>query len=234
MRFLIVEDEKDVAQALANGFRNLGYAVDIAEDGEQGWYMASVNDYDLLLLDLNLPGIDGIEVCRRIKETNPGLLILMLTARDRLTDRIKGLDMGADDYLCKPFHFSEISAHVRALLRRDIRARETHLECGDLRLDPVERVAWKANHRLELTRKEFGLLEYLMRHPGEIITQEELMEHVWDSGANPLSSSVRVHIASLRQKLEDNPASPSYIQTVLGEGYRFIDHNDKDDHHDES
>jgi len=234
MRFLIVEDEIDVAQALANGFRNIGYAVDLAEDGEQGWYMASVYAYDLLILDLNLPGIDGIEVCKRIKEAHPTLLILMLTARDKLSDRIKGLDMGADDYLCKPFHFKELSAHVRALLRRDIRSRETGLEYGDLRLDPIERVAWKANHRLELTRKEFGLLEYLMRHPGEIITQEELMEHVWDSSVNPFSTSVRVHVASLRQKLEDNPASPSYIQTVLGEGYRFIYHNDKAENHDKS
>lgn len=228
MRLLIVEDEIDMAKALANGFRRQGYAVDIAEDGERGWYMASVYDYDLLILDLNLPRMDGIDVCRRVRATQPGLLILMLTARDKLTDRVTGLDIGADDYLCKPFHFEELAARVRALLRRDMRVRETHLEYGDLHLDPVERVAWKANRRLELTRKEFGLLEYLMRHPDELLTQEELLEHVWDSEINPLSSTVRVHIASLRQKLEDNADSPRYIQTVIGEGYRFIYFKDKD------
>lgn len=221
MRLLIIEDEQDLANALARGLRQQGYAVDTALGGEEGWYMAEVYDYDLLILDLNLPGMDGLEICRRLRSSRPSLLILMLTARNRLDDRVTGLDTGADDYLVKPFHFEELAAHVRALLRRDLRVREPILQAGDLKLDSVNRAIWQGKHRLELTRKEFGILEYLMRYPGEVISQEVLLEHVWDAQANPFTNVIRVHIASLRRKLGDKASTPHYIETVVGQGYRL-------------
>lgn len=222
MRILIVEDELDLANALARGLRQQGYAVDIAEGGERGWELGEIYDYDLLILDLNLPDMDGLEVCRRLRASRPNLLILMLTARDRLTDKVAGLDLGADDYLTKPFHFEELVARIRALLRRDMRVREPVLRVGDLKLDPASRTAWIGRHRLDLTRKEFGILEYLMRHPGEVVSQEDLIEHVWDKDVNLFSGSVRVHIYSLRRKLGDDAKHPRYIETVVGGGYRLL------------
>lgn len=222
MRILIVEDELDLANALARRLRQQGYAVDIAEGGERGWELGEIYDYDLLILDLNLPDMDGLEVCRRLRASRPDLLILMLTARDRLTDKVAGLDLGADDYLTKPFHFEELVARIRALLRRDMRVREPVLRVGDLKLDPASRTAWIGRHRLDLTRKEFGILEYLMRHPGEVVSQEDLIEHVWDEDVNLFSGSVRVHIYSLRRKLGDDAKHPRYIETVVGGGYRLL------------
>ncbi len=222
MRLLVIEDEVDLADALARGLRKQGYAVDVAADGEQGWELAEVNEYDLVILDLNLPGVDGLEVCRRLRASRPHLLILMLTARSHPADRVTGLDLGADDYLVKPFHFEELGARIRALLRRDLRVREPILEWGELKLDPTARIIWHGNRRLELTRKEFGILEYLMRHPGEVVSQEELLEHVWDAEVDPFTQTVRVHINSLRRKLGDDARAPRYIETVVGEGYRLI------------
>ena len=221
MRLLVIEDEPDLAHALAKGLRHEGYAVDVALEGEQGCELAMTNDYDLLLLDLNLPEIDGLEVCRRLRHSRPTLLILMLTARSKPNERIAGLDLGADDYLIKPFHFAELTARIRALLRRDIRVRAPLLHYQDLKLDPIARVAWKGNRRLELTSKEFGILEYLLRHKGEIVSQEALLEHVWDMQTNPLTNTVRVHINSLRRKLEDMVETPRYIETIINQGYRL-------------
>jgi len=221
VRLLVVEDELDFAQALARGLRQQGYAIDVAPDGMQGWELAEVNEYDLLILDLNLPEMDGLEVCRRLRASQPSLLILMLTARDRPDERVKGLDLGADDYLVKPFHFAELLARVRALLRRDMRVRTLLLQFVDLKLDLTSRVAWQGNHRLELTSKEFGILEYLLRHQGEIVSQEALLEHVWDMRTNPLTNTVRVHVNSLRRKLGDLAETPRYIETVVGQGYRL-------------
>jgi DNA-binding response OmpR family regulator len=221
VRLLIVEDELDFAQALARGLRQQGYAIDVALDGVQGWELAEVNEYDLLILDLNLPEMDGLEVCRRLRASRPSLLILMLTARDRPDERVRGLDSGADDYLVKPFHFAELLARVRALLRRDMRVRTLLLQFADLKLDPTSRVAWQGNRRLELTSKEFGILEYLLRHLGEIVSQEAMLEHVWDMRTNPLTNTVRVHVNSLRRKLGDLAETPRYIETVVGQGYRL-------------
>lgn len=222
MRVLIVEDESDFANALARGLRQQGYAVDIATTGEEGWAKGEVNEYDLVILDLNLPEMDGLEVCRRLRKNKPALLILMLTARDRLEDKVAGLDLGADDYLVKPFHFEELTARMRALLRRDLRVREPILRVGDLELDSASRTAWRGRRRLELTTKEFAILEYMMRHPGEIVSQEALIEHVWGEEVNLFTGSVRVHIHSLRRALGDDADHPRYIETVVGQGYRLL------------
>ncbi|MFH1907629.1 MAG: response regulator transcription factor [Chloroflexota bacterium] len=223
MRILIVEDELDLANALARGLRQKGYAVDIAVNGEEGWELGQINEYDLAILDLNLPKLDGLEVCKRLRSSKPEMLILMLTARSRLEDKIIGLDLGADDYLVKPFHFEELTARIRALLRRDLRVREPILHAGDLKVDPASRIAWQGKRRLELTAKEFAILEYLMRHPGEVVSQEELIEHVWNEDVNLFTTSVRVHIHSLRRKLGDNVDCPQYIETIAGIGYRLIE-----------
>lgn len=216
MRILIIEDEVDLANVLAQGLRRQGYAVDVAFDGEQGCDEAMVNDYDLLILDLNLPGMDGMKVCRSLRASKPHLLILMLTARSRLADKVRGLDFGADDYLVKPFDFEELTARIRALMRRDSRVRNPLLQCGDLKLDPASKTVWHGKHRLELTRKEFAVLEYLMRHPDEVVSQEELLEHVWDAEADPFTNTVRVHVHSLRRKLGDDA-----IKTMVGQGYKI-------------
>ncbi|HQJ11188.1 MAG TPA: response regulator transcription factor [Anaerolineae bacterium] len=222
MRILIIEDERDLANALARGLRQEGYAVDIATNGMEGLELGEIYEYDLVVLDLNLPKLDGLEVCQRFRSNKPELLILILTARSRLEDRVMGLDQGADDYLVKPFHFEELAARIRALLRRDLRVREPILEVGDLRLDPARRIAWQKKQPLSLTKKEFAILEYLMRHAGEVVSQEELIEHVWNEDVNLFTASVRVHVHSLRRKLGDNPDSPHYIETITGSGYRLI------------
>lgn len=222
MRLLVVEDEKDVADALHVGLSRNGYAVDVANNGNKALDALVVNEYDLLVLDLNLPDMEGLDICRSAREKHPPLLILILTARGKQKDIITGLDNGADDYLLKPFHLQELLARIRALLRRDLRAREPILRVKEISLDQVEKVVWKSDHRIQLTRKEFGILEYLMRHPNEVISQEALLEHVWGTMANVFSNTVRVHIQSLREKLEDNSATPRYIETIIGTGYRFI------------
>jgi len=229
VRILIIEDESDLADALSQGLRREGYAVDVASDGEQGYESAMVNVYDLMILDLNLPGMDGLEICRRLRASRPNLLILIVTARSHPCDRVTGLDLGADDYLVKPFDFGELVARIRALLRRDLRVRDTVIQLGNLKLDPAAKIVWHNKYRLELTRKEFGILEYLMRHPGEIIPQEKLLEHVWDSEADPFSGAVRVHIHSLRRKLGGNGTSSEWIETLVGEGYRLVQSSHTED-----
>jgi len=222
MRLLVVEDEKDVANALHIGLSRDGYAVDVVENGNKALEALAVNDYDLLVLDLNLPDMDGLDICRLAREKHPPLLILILTARGKRKDIVTGLNNGADDYLIKPFHLQELLARIRALLRRDLRSRKPILRIREISLDPVEKVVWKSDRRIQLTRKEFGILEYLMRHPNEVISQEELLEHVWGTMTNVFSNTVRVHIQSLREKLEDDSTTPNYIETVIGTGYRFV------------
>jgi DNA-binding response OmpR family regulator len=217
MRILIVEDEEDLATALARGLRKEGYAVDLVGDGLEGWQLADATAYDILLLDLNLPGMDGLDLCRQLRMTHPELRIVMVTAREQPNQRIHGLDSGADDYIVKPFHFGELVARLRALLRRDIRNGTPLLTYADLAADPVARTVWRGGHRLDLTAKEFAIVEYFLRHIGEIVSQEELIEHVWDRDVNPFTTTVRAHMATLRRKL----GQPGLIETLVGQGYRL-------------
>ena len=218
MRILITEDEKDLADALARGLRQQGYAADIAIDGEEALAMVEVNNYDLIILDLNLPKIDGVEVCRRIRAAGSPVGILMLTARFSLDDRVNGLDQGADDYLVKPFHFPELLARVRAILRREGETRDPILRIGDLVLDPNAVKGYFRGSEIVFTTKEFAILEYLMRNAGRVISQEELLEHVWNEDANMFTQTVKVHIKNIRSKLNTAGAG-DLISTVKGRGY---------------
>lgn len=222
MRVLVVEDEVDLADAVARGLRNEGYAVDVAYEGLEALEKAAVNDYDLVCLDLNLPGADGLDVCRRLKATEDGPRVLMLTARDSLEDRVTGLDHGADDYLVKPFEFPELTARVRALLRRDGGRSGAVLKVGGLVLDTARHEARRDGELLNLTPKEFALLRYFMSHPGEVLSAEDLLEHVWDENADPFTNTVRVTVMTLRRKL-DAPGDKQPIETVIGTGYRLVD-----------
>lgn len=226
MRVLVAEDERDLADAIALGLRREGYAVDIAYDGDDAYVKARVYPYDVVCLDLNLPGTDGREICRTIRaqrnDGRPDPRILMLTARDGIEDRIAGLDDGADDYLVKPFHFRELTARIRALLRRDAGSSGAVLRVGDLELDAARREAERAGRSLTLTPKEFSLLGYFMAHPGEVLSEGHLLTHVWDENANPATRTVRVTIMTLRRKLVA-AGGHQPIETVVGSGYRLRD-----------
>lgn len=225
MRVLVVEDERDLADSLAEGLRRAGYAVDVAYDGDDARIKAVVYPYDLVTLDLNLPGTDGRELCREMRTNErrdgaPPPRILMLTARDGLDDRIGGLDDGADDYVVKPVELPELLARVRALLRRNGAESGSVFRVGDLELDTARHLARRRGRRLDLTPKEFALLRYLMAHPGEVISEGDLLTHVWDENANPYSKTVRVTIMNLRRKLAARGAEQP-IETVFGAGYRL-------------
>jgi DNA-binding response OmpR family regulator len=221
VRVLVVEDEKDLADAVAAGLRREGYAVDVAHAGDEALVKARVYPYDLICLDLGLPGMGGREVCRTLRAEErrdgaPQPRILMLTARGEVDDRIGGLDDGADDYLVKPFALGELQARARALLRRNGENGDVVLRVGSLELDPVRHEATQAGKPLRLTPKEFGLLRYFMTRPGEALSEFDLLTHVWDENANPLTRTVRVTVMTLRRKLEGRP-----IETVHGVGYRL-------------
>jgi len=223
MRLLVVEDETDLADAVARGLRREGYAVDVAYDGDDALDKAAVNAYDVVCLDLNLPGTDGIEVVRQLRtagDARPVPRVLMLTARDRPVDRVTGLDEGADDYLVKPFDFDELKARVRALLRRDAGRSGALLRVGDLDLDTARHQALRGGRALPLTPKEFALLRYFMSRPGQVLSQEDLLEHVWDEHADPFTNTVRVTVMTLRRKLAD-AGDDQPIETVVGRGYRL-------------
>jgi DNA-binding response OmpR family regulator len=225
MRILVVDDEVDLADAVAKGLRREGYAVDVANGGVEAIDKASHTEYDLVCLDLTMPDMDGLEVCEalRAQAEEPSLpRVLMLTARDTVEDRITGLDAGADDYLVKPFDFGELTARVRTLLRRDSSAGSALLTVGDLTLDDTRHLARRGERGLDLTAKEFALLRYFMSHPGEVLSQEQLLEHVWDEHADPFTNTVRVTVGTLRRKvtLDDER---SLFETVIGRGYRLDD-----------
>jgi DNA-binding response OmpR family regulator len=225
VRILVVDDEVDLAEAIGRGLRREGYAVDVSFDGDDALEKATVNTYDLICLDVTMPGIDGIEVCRRLRiEPPPGEppRVLMLTARDMIDERIAGLDAGADDYLVKPFAFGELAARVRSLLRREAGRSTSVLRVGPLELDTARHVARRGSRELELTAKEFALLRYFMARPGQVVSQEELLEHVWDEHADPFTNTVRVTVGTLRRKVTVDAEEPM-IETVIGSGYRLRD-----------
>ncbi|MDH3754818.1 MAG: response regulator transcription factor [Acidimicrobiia bacterium] len=226
MRVLVVDDEVELADAIARGLRREGYAVDVAYRGEDALEKARLVPYDLICLDLTMPDIDGLEVCARLRDAPPTELpprVLMLTARDSLDDRVAGLDVGADDYLVKPFAFAELTARVRSLLRRDSGGTGAVLGVGHLELDTSRQVVTRQGEPVELTTKEFALLRYFMANPGRVLSQEELLEHVWDENTDPFTNTVRVTVGTLRRKLTADDEDPP-IETVIGSGYRLIDH----------
>ena len=220
MRLLLVEDDVSLSAVVERGLREDGYAVDTAATVLDARFQLEVNDYDLVVLDLGLPDGSGLDLCREIRAGGRNLPVLMLTARDGLSDKVSGLDAGADDYLTKPFDYPELTARIRALLRRPAEAHQPILEVGDVRLDPASRVAWRGAITVPLTAREFALLEFLLRHPGEVVTREQLLEHVWDANYDGLSNVVDVHIANLRRKLA-SPEGPDPLTTVRGAGYRI-------------
>ncbi|WP_107631172.1 response regulator transcription factor [Agathobaculum massiliense] len=218
MRILVVEDERELAESIAEGLRMDGYSVDMCGDGNEAAERAVTDAYDLLLLDLNLPGKDGLQVLKEVRLERPELKTLLLTARSSVADRVLGLDSGADDYLTKPFSFDELEARIRVLLRRRYIQSDVRPVCGPLEFDTLSRMVQVYGKPLALTRKETSLLEYLMLHAGQLVTPEELLEHVWDGSVDEFSNSVRVHISSLRRKLR---AALEYdpIMNRVGEGY---------------
>ena len=220
MRVLIVEDEVKMAGLIRRGLREEGLAADVAIKGEDALWMAQATDYDALVLDVMLPGIDGFETCRRLRSEGIWAPVLMLTARDGLDDRIAGLDGGADDYLCKPFSFAELLARLRALGRRGLVDKPIVLDAAGLRLDPATRQVWRDDAEIALSSKEFALLETFMRRPGEVLSRYQLLEHAWDYEYENRSNVVDVYVRYLREKV-DRPFEVESIETVRGAGYRF-------------
>jgi two-component system OmpR family response regulator len=220
VRILVVEDDLRMAAAIRRGLRYEGLVVDVASDGEQALRTLAATDYDAVVLDVMLPGLDGFETCRRLRADGRWLPVLMLTARDAVEDRVRGLDGGADDYLTKPFSLAELTARLRALVRRGPVERPTVIEVGDLRLDPATREVWRGETEIQLSAREFGLLETLMRNPGTVFTQTQLLEAAWDLGYEQRSNVVEVYIRYLREKI-DRPFGVGSIETVRGAGYRL-------------
>lgn len=217
MRVLIVEDEADLAAAVARGLRRDAFAVDVAGDGEDGLEKALTNEYDVIVLDRDLPRLHGDEVCRRLREAGAEARVLMFTAASDVADRVNGLNLGADDYLTKPFAFEELLARVHALARRSGPARPPLLVRAGIRLDPSRREVTRDEARLELSPKEFAVLAELLRADGAVVTSEQLLERVWDEQADPMSNVVRVTVSTLRRRL----GAPPVIETVVGAGYRI-------------
>ncbi len=218
MRILLVEDEPNAAQMLAKGLREQSYAVDVAADGETAAYQAEVNDYDLIILDVMLPRKDGFTICRELRASGTTMPILMLTARDAIRDRITGLDLGADDYLIKPFNFHELPARVRALLRRGEALLPAIIEIADLQIDTRSHQVKRDGVAVDLTTKEYALLEYMVRRAGEVVSRAEIAEHVWEGDFDPFSNLIEVYIQRLRRKV-DSGHQLKLIRTLRGEGY---------------
>jgi len=218
MRVLVVEDERRLSGIIKRGLVEEGYAVDTAFDGEDAQFMAETTSYDVIILDIMLPKKDGIAVCKDLRAKKINTPILMLTARDSVEDRVKGLDSGADDYLIKPFAFSELLARVRALLRRESLSKTPRIQVGDLLLDTLTREAWRGDRKIDLTTKEYSILEYFMSHPNMVITRTMLEENGWDYEYDNMSNIIDVYIRRLRRKI-DGDTDDSLIQTIRGAGY---------------
>jgi two-component system OmpR family response regulator len=220
MRVLVVEDERKLGELLRRGLGEEGYAADLADRGEEALWMAQAVSYDAIVLDVMLPGADGFEICRRMRGNGVWSPVLMLTARDAVDDRVSGLDAGADDYLAKPFAFEELLARLRALTRRAPAARPPVLEIGDLRLDPGAHKAWRGDQELDLSAKEFALLELFMRRPGLTLSRTQLLDGAWDMAFESRSNVIDVYIRYLREKI-DRPFGRDSIETIRGVGYRL-------------
>ena len=220
MRILLVEDDKKASRVLKKGLEEEGFVVDPALSGDEGEYLAAINEYDLIVLDWLLPGKEGIQVCRDLRTRGLSTPILMLTAKDALGDRVAGLNTGADDYLTKPFAFSELLARIRALLRRAASVRPPLLRVADLSLDPMSHRVMRGGVAVNLTAKEFAILEFLMRHAGDVVSRTRLGEHVWEAEHDTLTNLVDVHVSHLRKKIDQHAAAP-LIHTVRGRGYRL-------------
>lgn len=220
MRILVVDDDHRLCAIVKRGLLEEAYAVDVAYDGEEGQFLAETNSYDLIVLDIMMPKKDGLQVCRELRSAGVNTPILMLTAKDTVEDRVRGLDSGADDYLVKPFAFSELLARVRALLRRGAQSRSPELKVGDLLLNTSTREVRRGGRLVELTNKEYAILAYLMHHPNVVVSRTMIEEHAWDYDYDSMSNLVDVYIRRLRQKLGDNDGK-ELIQTVRGVGYRL-------------
>lgn len=218
MRLLLIEDEAKIASFIQRGLKEHKYAIDLAEDGEQGLYLAEINTYDLIILDVMLPNMDGFEVCRKLREKQINAPILILTARSHVDDRVQGLDAGADDYLAKPFAFSEFLARIRALLRRRKYSRKNILKIGDLTVNLLNHEVCRGETSIELSAKEYALLEYLARHEGQVVTRTMVSEHVWNEDFHSLTNVIDVHIRYLRKKIDDGHEQ-KLIHTMRGTGY---------------
>ena len=221
MRLLVVEDEIKLANSLKKTLESERYTVDVTYDGDDGYEQASVENYDLILLDLNLPGMNGLEICKKLRADEVKTPILMLTALDTLGDKVKGLDVGADDYLIKPFAFEELLARIRSLLRRESTKVQTVLSVADLSLDPEGHTVNRGGVEIDLSYKEYGLLEYLMRHSGQVVKKQDLLEHVWGGRVDPFSNVVDVYIGYVRGKIDKAfPQKKPLLKTLKGLGYR--------------
>jgi two-component system OmpR family response regulator len=220
MRVLVVEDEVKMASLIRRGLREEGLSADVAVKGEDALWMAQATEYEAIVLDVMLPGLDGFETCSRLREAGVWSPVLILTARDAVEDRVAGLDGGADDYLIKPFSFAELLARLRALVRRGPIERPVMLEVGDLKLDPATRRVWRGESEVALSSKEFSLLEAFMRHPGEVLSRYRLLEHAWDYDYENRSNVIDVYVRYLREKV-DRPFGAESIETVRGAGYRL-------------
>jgi DNA-binding response OmpR family regulator len=226
MRILVVEDEPAAAAVLAKGLREHTYAVDVAADGDRALEQIGFNSYDLVILDVLLPGINGLDLCRQLRAAGASVPVLMLTARGGLDQRVEGLDAGADDYLPKPYHFPELLARVRALLRRGPNLEAPILTVDNLTIDPRARRVERAHQPIQLTSKEYALLEYLVRRQGDVVGRAEIAEHVWDDSYDPMSNLIEVYIQRLRRKIDDGHAT-KLIQTRRGAGYTLTPHSDE-------
>lgn len=220
MRLLVVEDDPSLGDVLVRALTEDGYAVDLSTRVDDARHQVETNEYDVVVLDVGLPDGSGLDLCAEFRADGNKVPVLMLTARDSLSDKVAGLDSGADDYLTKPFDYPELAARVRALLRRPPDAQSPTLEVGDIRLDPASHTVWRGAITVPLTAREFSLLEYMLRRPHQVLTRSELLEHVWDANYDGMSNVVDVHIAALRRKLA-LPESPAPIETLRGVGYRL-------------
>jgi len=219
VKLLIVEDEVLLSRSLSKGLRRLGYAVDCAFDGEEALELLEINAYDLMVLDINIPKINGLDVLKKIREAGSRLPVIILSAKNTVFDKVKGLDCGSNDYLTKPFDFLELEARIRNLLRQNTGLNDSVVRCGEASIDTSAKKAYWGGTLLDLTKKEYSILQYLLHHPDTVISAEELIEHVWDSEVDLFSNSFRFHIHSLRKKIKDAGSTSDFIITIRGQGY---------------